>query len=317
MKVGGRDFDHTKAEIEAQMSGVAPEAIQKYAIAVNGDLYPPKQVLATVTGWERTSFTTMEAQRVLGRLGFVVADDATAAAVPLTKPTLEDVLADMKAHYDLDPVAAVRSQGFIKMLHRYIADGLRDRLTDEARKQGIQVKEEVKIFGSHKPKDADVAVIHPDNGVLMSVGVRSQMTSVGNNVLEYYQGIIGECISLQDRFPMAVYGYAYLHPLLSKKWATVGGQKVLRDERPDHARYSRMYAAITGRDGKAYKDLRGIYDQFAYMVVDFDQTPLPGVRDDIVQGAVPLSKADLQISTFVDRLITTFQERNIWLDVFN
>lgn len=317
MIVGGRDFAYSKSEVERSMAGQAPETIQKYSVSVNGHLFPPKQVLATVTGWERTSFTTMEAERVLSKLGFVVTDDSTAASVPLTKPTLEDVLFDMKAHYDLDPVAAVRSQGFIKMLHRYIADGLRDRLTDDARKQGIEVKEEVKLFGSHKPKDADVAVIHPDNGVLMSVGVRSQMTSVGNNVLEYYQGIIGECISLQDRFPMAVYGYAYLHPLLSKKSTKLNGVKVLRDEHPDHPRYARMYAAITGRDGKGYKDLRGIYDQFAYMVVDFDETPLPAIRDDIVQGAVPIAEADLQIASFVERLITTFKERNIWLDVFN
>jgi hypothetical protein len=225
--------------------------------------------------------------------------------LPFIKPSLEDVLADMKAKYDADPVRAVRGQGFIKMLHKHLADGLRDRLTDTARRQGIVVKDEVRVFGSHKPKDVDVAVVHPDNGVLLSVGVRSQMASVGKNVLEYYQGIIGECISLQDRFPMAVYGYVYLHPVV-----TASG------ERPDHARYARMYAAITGRDGKGYKDLRGIYDQFAYLVVDFDQDPLPGIRDDVVQQGVPVEKADLRIETFVDRLIETFQERNIWLDLF-
>jgi hypothetical protein len=240
----------------------------------------------------------------------------TDAMLPFSKPSLADVLADMKARYDADPVAAVRSQGFIKMLHKYVADGLRERLTDDARRQGIEVKEEVRVFGSHKPKDVDVAVVHPDNGVLLSVGVRSQMTSVGNNVLEYYQGIIGECISLQDRFPMAVYGYVYLHPLLSKKWGTVRGERTAREERPDHARYARMYAAITGRDGKGYKDLRGIYDQFAYLVVDFDQAPLPGIRDDVVQAGVPVDKADLRIETFVERLIETFVDRNIWLDVF-
>jgi hypothetical protein len=225
--------------------------------------------------------------------------------LPFSKPSLADVLADMKSKYDEDPVRAVRGQGFIKMLHRHLADALRDRLTDTARRQGVEVKDEVRVFGSHKPKDVDVAVVHPDNGVLLSIGVRSQMASVGKNVLEYYQGIIGECISLQDRFPMAVYGYAYLHPL-----ATAAG------ERPDHARYARMYAAITGRDGKGYKDLRGIYDQFAYLVVDFDQEPLPGVRDDLVQQGVPLEKADLRIETFVDRLVDTFAERNIWLDLF-
>jgi len=230
----------------------------------------------------------------------------TDAMLPFGRPTLEDVLADMKAKYDEDPVRAVRGQGFIKMLHKHVADGLRDRLTDVARRQGIEVKDEVRVFGSHKPKDVDVAVVHPDNGVLLSVGVRSQMASVRKNVLEYYQGIIGECISLQDRFPMAVYGYVYLHPLV-----TAGA------EHPDHPRYARMYAAVTGRDGKGYKDLRGIYDQFAYLVVDFDQAPLPGIRDDVVQQGVPVEQADLRIETFVDRLIETFQERNIWLDVFS
>lgn len=70
MKVGGRDFLKRRVDVEAAMRGVEPESIQKYAIKVNGKSYPPKQVLATVTGWERTTFTTMEAQRVLGKLGF-------------------------------------------------------------------------------------------------------------------------------------------------------------------------------------------------------------------------------------------------------
>jgi hypothetical protein len=232
------------------------------------------------------------------------------------EPTLEDVLADMKAIYRADPVRAVRGQGFIKTLHRYVADDLSGRLTDEAVAAGVRVKEEVKIFGSHKPKDADVALIHPDNGLLMYVGVRSQMSSVGQNVLEYYQGIIGECISLQDRFPMAVFGYVYLHPLVSKKWATVQGRRILRDEKPDHARYARMYSAIAGRGGTQYKDIRGIYDQFAYMVVDFDTDPLPQLRDDLVQAADPLGGVDMRVSTFVDRLVETFRNRNLWLDYF-
>lgn len=240
---------------------------------------------------------------------------------PISEPTLADVLRDMKAKYDENPVKAVRSQGFIKMLHRYIADDLRSRLTDMARQQGVQVKEEAKIFGSHKPKDADVAVIHPNNGVLLSVGVRSQMTSLSNNVLEYYQGIIGECISLQDRFPMAVYGYAYLHPLRHRKLVTrnVNGekQKVNVEVETDYRRYARMYSAIAGRDGSQYKDIRGVYDQFAYLLVDFNKTPLPEVRDDLVQSSVPVEERDMRIDTFVDRLVETFKRRNLWLDYFN
>lgn len=71
MKVGGRDFDLTKQEVEARMAGESPELIQKHMVEVNGQMFPPKQVLGHVTGWERTTFTTMEAQRVLTRIGFV------------------------------------------------------------------------------------------------------------------------------------------------------------------------------------------------------------------------------------------------------
>lgn len=71
MLVGGREFSLTRDDVEDRLQGVAPERIQKHFVEVNGELFPPKQVLGEVTGWERTSFTTAEAQRVLSRLGFV------------------------------------------------------------------------------------------------------------------------------------------------------------------------------------------------------------------------------------------------------
>jgi hypothetical protein len=74
MKVGGRDFDLTKHDVEDRMRGADPELIQKHMVEVNGQMFPPKQVLGHVTGWDRTSFTTMEAQRVLTRIGFVCAE---------------------------------------------------------------------------------------------------------------------------------------------------------------------------------------------------------------------------------------------------
>lgn len=68
--VGGRPFDFSRQEIERAMRGVQPEPIREHLVEILGTVYPPKQVLATVTGWDRTSFTTMEAQRVLSRVGF-------------------------------------------------------------------------------------------------------------------------------------------------------------------------------------------------------------------------------------------------------
>lgn len=74
MKVGGRSFDLTKADVEVRVKEMEPELIQKHVVKVNGRWYPPKQVLWKVTGWPRTSFTTLEAQRVLTRLGFECAE---------------------------------------------------------------------------------------------------------------------------------------------------------------------------------------------------------------------------------------------------
>jgi hypothetical protein len=70
-KVGGESLDLTREQVLAVMRGVSTERIQKHVVEIEGILFPPKQVFASVTGRRRQSFTTMEAQRVLSRLGFV------------------------------------------------------------------------------------------------------------------------------------------------------------------------------------------------------------------------------------------------------
>jgi hypothetical protein len=74
--VGGRSFVFSKEEIEHRTRGVHPEPIREHLVEVRDTAYPPKQVLAAVTGWDRTSFTTMEAQRVLTRVGFAAVGPA-------------------------------------------------------------------------------------------------------------------------------------------------------------------------------------------------------------------------------------------------
>jgi hypothetical protein len=89
--VGGRPFDFSREEIERRMKGVGPEPIREHLVELLDTVFPPKQVLATVTGWDRTSFTTMEAQRVLTRAGFVCRraseDDEGSRGWVLAQPT--------------------------------------------------------------------------------------------------------------------------------------------------------------------------------------------------------------------------------------
>jgi len=221
--------------------------------------------------------------------------------------TLDEALLEMKRIYSNDPVVAVRGQAFIKLLHDFLAEQLDARLSKAAQRRGIKVAREAMILGSHKPKNVDVAVIDPTNGPLLVIGVRSQMSSVSKNVLNYYEGIVGECISLQDRFPMAVNGYVYLMPMRAIK---VGSES----QTIDHQRYARMYAQITGRAGQDYKSTRGVYDHFAYMVVDFNEEQ-PVLLDDLVTAAAP--HAELRVDNFVERMIATFSERHLFLSVFD
>lgn len=222
---------------------------------------------------------------------------------------LIDVLQRMKGIFEANPEAAVRSQEFIKTFHRFIAQDLDSFITPKARAAGVKVVEEAPVYGSYKSKNVDVAVIHPTNGPLILVGVRSQMSSVGKNVLTYYQDIVGEAISLQERFPMCTTGYAYVHPFEVRPWQKRNGDQT-RAEAPNHRRYARLYAAIGQRDDRLYKHMTGSYDHFAYCVADFHANPI-AVRDDIVKRSV--TNLDLSIRTFVPRLIGTFHARNLWV----
>lgn len=114
MKVGGRDFDLTKQAVEDRMMGADPELIQKHMVEVNGVMFPPKQVLGHVTGWDRTSFTTMEAQRVLTRLGFVCTEargrrmrQAGQIVADAVRDSAQDTMSDHgQAHYERGFTAA-------------------------------------------------------------------------------------------------------------------------------------------------------------------------------------------------------------------
>ena len=217
-----------------------------------------------------------------------------------SKAKLAACLKKMDADFRADPQKAVRSQSFIRFLHAYVQADLKSRLSKFGQNKCVEIKLEPKIMGSHRPKDLDVGVIDPINGPLMLIGLRSQMSSIGNNTLGYIDGIIGEAESLQKRFPMSTHGYVYFMP----KEVIKPGKT---SEKVNHARYAGLLGTITGRSGVDYNETRGVYDHVAYMVVDFKAKPLK-LEDALVARAVP--GVDLKISTFVDRMVDTYQERN-------
>ena len=70
MVVGGRALDLTANDVVRKMRNIQPEPIRDHLVEIVNTESPPKQVLAVLTGWDRQSFTTLEANRVLTCLGF-------------------------------------------------------------------------------------------------------------------------------------------------------------------------------------------------------------------------------------------------------
>jgi hypothetical protein len=206
--------------------------------------------------------------------------------MPIVEQELRECLQKMKEAYLNDPVVSVRSQTFINILHDYCISELHKvGITDDS----FQILKEATIFGSHKQKDVDVAVIENINGPQIIIGIRSQMSSVSKNILTYYEEIIGDCISLHDRFPMAVLCYVYLLP---KHPIKEGLSESINLERAEH-----LFERITGRDDwRAPKDK---YEHFAFLKVDFDETP-PKLLE-----TMPL----LRIDNFFDNIVKTYNDR--------
>lgn len=70
VKVGGRKLVLTAQEVIVGLAAVFPEPIHEHIVRIGGRDYPPKQALESVTGWDRSTFTTLEARRVFRQLGF-------------------------------------------------------------------------------------------------------------------------------------------------------------------------------------------------------------------------------------------------------
>jgi hypothetical protein len=82
MTVSGRKYELDSQTVEDALAGELPEPIREHFVVINGRRWPPKQVLALVTGLDRADFTTHQARRALTRLGFSASRAARSRAHP-------------------------------------------------------------------------------------------------------------------------------------------------------------------------------------------------------------------------------------------
>jgi hypothetical protein len=86
VKIAGRRFQLTRRDISQAVRALDPEPITSHFVVVGNRRYPPKQVIAAVTGLDRADFTTHQARRTLMGLGF----SAGRRRNPSTRPQPSD-----------------------------------------------------------------------------------------------------------------------------------------------------------------------------------------------------------------------------------
>lgn len=71
--IDGRRFELDEHAVTRALERVLPEPVYEHYVVIEGRRFPPKQVIALVTGLDRAAFTTHHARRILSRLGFAAA----------------------------------------------------------------------------------------------------------------------------------------------------------------------------------------------------------------------------------------------------
>lgn len=71
-RIARQPFVLDASRIRAVALEVLPEPLVDHYVVIEGRRYPPKQVIALVTGLDRADFTTHQARGLLRRLGFTV-----------------------------------------------------------------------------------------------------------------------------------------------------------------------------------------------------------------------------------------------------
>lgn len=67
--VAGRPFELDAGRVQGSMADVEPEPVRDHFVVVGARRFPPKQVLAVLTGLDRADFTTHQARSIFRRLG--------------------------------------------------------------------------------------------------------------------------------------------------------------------------------------------------------------------------------------------------------
>ena len=68
----GQKYNLSRLGVEASLLNVVPDRVTKYGVVIRGQEYPVLQVMAVATGIPKIEWSTVNAYRILQKLGFEI-----------------------------------------------------------------------------------------------------------------------------------------------------------------------------------------------------------------------------------------------------
>ncbi|WP_396632385.1 hypothetical protein [Maribacter sp. R86514] len=243
--------------------------------------------------------------------------------------------------------SVIRSQGVINLLHEVVKSSLISIGIDAAlihpplgQSNGEKTlagflkfkKQDICVFPNNKPQLTEplgfnglyaTGVTEPYGELftehILSINVRSQLSSIGNNIDTMYERTYAEPLNLHRRLPKMVLGEVYLLSVRELDSRQVALRNVAY--KPHTAsvgryieRYIKGFAALNMRNNQRDDDFK--YERVALILADFSQTPVKIYKNNaelIADGILPPgSTADmtnLSYDGFVDRLKMVYDKR--------
>ena len=224
--------------------------------------------------------------------------------------------------------ALIRSQKIINHIHDFVKD---DFIKNGISRNKIyptikQTKPELKIQGFLKAKNQDIAIV-PDKSLvkktsehfpevekILSVNVRSQLSSLAKNIDTLYERTFAEALNLHLSYPKQVLGEVYLIPTHEYDDKAMVKNKVVFKKASKIEDYIKMFQAINQRRSASKDEYK--YERVCLLIVDFRSTQpklysdiQSLIKDGLVSKKANLNFENLSINNFAKDLIKIHNNR--------
>lgn len=202
-----------------------------------------------------------------------------------------------------------------------VTDNLRDLRT--GRIQELLNKEcnkEFSVYGAYIRKNVDICAHTENSGPLIAISVKSMMSSISKNSINRFEEYVGDATNLHTRYPMLVFGFLIVIPVLvkgrnsglaqlpkgnsdreSEEFTFEVEGDVLRPTQVAR-KIERMLSGVNER--ATITSPSGSYEAACLVAADFSCDP-PKILEDF-----PAKDSNLRVEDFFEKVVELFNKRN-------